>query len=148
MAAQSVSAGRSYAEEGVFLPTESSVRDSDAASTASQQGPRMPAGARSLLHHLVELIELEVQLITLRCAKVARDAMVRMCLIGVAVIAFLLGVVFLYIGIFRVLEKFLEVWQICIIYAVAHFLLGAGILLAGGTKKNTQPTSPGDSHVN
>ncbi len=131
------------------MTTESSVNGRDATTTDGPQEARTPPGAKPLLHYLIELIELEVQLITLRCAKVARDAMVRACLVGVAVIALLLGVVFLYVGIFRVLEKFLQVWQICIIYAVVHFLLGAGILLfGGGAKKNTQPSSPGDSHVN
>ena len=131
------------------MTTDSPGHDRDGASAAGPQETRTPLGAKPLLHYLIELIELEVQLITLRCAKVARDAMVRACLVGVAVIAFLVGVVFLYVGIFRVLEKFLQVWQICIIYAVVHFLLGAGILLAGGgAKQNAQPSPPGDSHVN
>ena len=131
------------------MTTEDSVFERETPSTDGARESHSPAGAKPLLHYLIELVELEVQLVALRCAKVARDAIVRVCVFGVALLALLVGIVFLYVGVFRVLEKFLLVWQICIIYAVVHFLLGAGILLAvGAAKKSAQPPAPGDSHVN
>jgi len=131
------------------LTTEGTVYDSEASSPDGADGSRPPAAGKPLLHQFIELVELEIQLVALRCARIARDALVRVCLFGIALVALLVGVIFLYIGIFHVLEKFLAVWQICIIYAVVHLLLGAGILIWGGkSKTKNQPSVPGDSHVN
>ena len=120
-------------------------QESPSADGESSRGTQQRSG-KPLLHYFIELIELEVQLVTLRCARIARDALVQACVIGGAVVALLVGVIFLYIGIFLILEDFLRVWQICVLFAVVHLLIGAGILLSRGKFKAPTPP-PGDSHV-
>lgn len=82
----------------------------------------------------------------LRCARVARDALVRLCILGAAVAALIIGIVFLYISIFRILEHFLLIWQICLIFAAVHLIAGGAILLMGD-KRAAPPTPPGERHV-
>jgi hypothetical protein len=131
------------------VTTHDSGDHQSAAPNRDTRDKRSALGGTPFLHHIIELIEVEVQLVTLRCAKIARDALVQAAIVAVGVLALLVGIIFLYIGIFQVLEKFLRVWQICIIYAVVHLLIGAGLLMVRGTfKRSAQPSTPGDSHVN
>lgn len=105
----------------------------------SAPGPKPPPPAQGtqgggrvtrLLHAVIELVEVEAELIALRCSRIARDAITRLCLLALAGAAFLVAVVFLYVGIFRLLTHWLLPWQVCGIFAAAHLAMGGAILLA------------------
>lgn len=99
--------------------------------TDSEYPPRPGAGryySQRILRALLDVIELEAQIITLRLLSAMRDAVVRACLVAGGVLLSLLGAVFLEIAIFQTLERFIPVVGVFLIFAVVHLLL-AGILI-------------------
>lgn len=80
---------------------------------------------------LLDVIELEVQIITLRLLLAMRDAMVRACLAAAAIVLAIAGLVFLEIAVFHALERLMSVSWVFVIFAGAHFLLaGVAVFLA------------------
>jgi hypothetical protein len=99
--------------------------------TDSGDPPSPGAGryySQRILRALLDVIELEAQIITLRLLSAMRDAVIRACLVIGGILLSLLGAVFLEIAIFQTLERFIPVVGVFLIFAVVH-LLFAGILI-------------------
>lgn len=99
--------------------------------TESVQPPTPGAGryySRRILRALLDVIELEVQIITLRLASAMRDAVVRLCLALGGIVLALTGLVFFEIAIFQAFQRLIPVIWVFVIFAAVHLLL-AGILV-------------------
>ena len=99
--------------------------------TESAQPPTPGAGryySRRILRALLDVIELEVQIITLRLLSAMRDAVIRVCMAAAAIILGLAGVVFLEIAIFRAVERLFPIVWVFLIFAVVHLVLAGGLV--------------------
>lgn len=99
--------------------------------TESAQPPTPGAGrhySRRILRALLDVIELEVQIITLRLASAMRDAVVRLCLALGGIVLGLTGLVFFEIAIFQAFQRLIPIIWVFVVFAAVHLLL-AGILV-------------------
>ncbi len=110
------------------------------------------AYGRRIGRALLDVIELEVQIITLRLLSAMRDAMVRACLAAAGVVLGIAGLVFLEIALFHALERSIPILWVFVIFAAAHFLLaGIAVFMAyrpikeGRTGKSVMASAP-DKH--
>ena len=91
--------------------------------TESAQPPTPGAGrhySRRILRALLDVIELEVQIITLRLASAMRDAVVRLCLALGGIVLGLTGLVFFEIAIFQAFQRLIPVIWVFLIFAAVH----------------------------
>jgi hypothetical protein len=77
---------------------------------------------------LLRLFEIQAQLIGLRLAVTMREAILTITLVLGAVLLLLLGLVFLYVAVFKVLLLVMGPIAVCLIFAAVH-MVGAGVLL-------------------
>ncbi len=120
--------------------TEDTVTDSAESPGAGREF------SRRIFRAVLDVIELEVQIITLRLLVTLRDAMVRVCLAVAAVILALAGVVFLEIAIFRACEGLVPTIWVFLIFAIGHLLLAGGLVLLASRPMRTEVSNtPGKS---
>jgi len=115
--------------------------------TESAQPPTPGAGryySRRILRALLDVIELEVQIITLRLLWVMRDAVVRVCMAAGAIILGLTGVVFLEIAIFQAVEHLLPIVWVLLIFAIVHLVLAGGLVFMATRPMRSNASSTPD----
>ena len=83
---------------------------------------------KSMMSKLLRLFEIQTQLIGLRFALTMREVLLSFMLVVGAVLLLLLGLVFLYVAVFKALLLVLGPIAVCLIFAVVH-LAAAGLLL-------------------
>ncbi len=115
--------------------------------TESAQPPTPGAGryySRRILRALLDVIELEVQIITLRLVSAIRDAVVRACMAVGAIILGLAGAVFLEIAIFQAVERLLPIVWVFLIFAVVHLVLAGGLVFMAARPMRSKASSTPD----
>jgi hypothetical protein len=117
-------------------------------STESVQPPIPGAGgayARRILRAVLDVIELEFQIITLRILVAMREVVVRTCLALAAVAFALAGVVFLEIAIFRALAHVVPVIWVWFIFAIGHLILAGSLVFLAARPADAGSDSQKDS---
>ncbi len=87
------------------------------------------AYTRRIFRALLDVIELEAQIITLRLLAALTDVLLRTVLLAGAIAMALAGVVFLEIAIFQALDKLVPVLWVFVIFAIGHLALAGGLVL-------------------
>ncbi len=105
-----------------------SGQDSPRPGVGSQPPAAGAATFRSVVSKLLRLFEIQAQLIGLRLAVTMREAILTITLVLGAVLLLLLGLVFLYVAVFKVLLLVMGPIAVCLIFAAVH-MVGAGVLL-------------------
>ena len=103
----------------------------DESTNDSAQHSRPGAGryySQRILRAILDVIELEVQIMTLRLLSAMRDAVVRVCMAVGAIILALAGTVFLEIAIFRAVEELLPIDWVFLIFAIVHLVFAGGLV--------------------
>ncbi len=105
---------------------------------SGQDSPRLGAGSqspatgavtfKSVVSKLLRLFEIQTQLIGLRFAATMREVLLTMMLVVGTFLLLLLGLVFLYVAVFKALLLVMGPIEVCLIFAAVH-LAGAGVLL-------------------
>ncbi len=102
---------------------------------SGQDSPRPGAGSqppaatfKSVVSKLLRLFEIQTQLIGLRFAAAMREVLLTAMLVVGTVLLLLLGLVFLYVAVFKALLLVMGPIEVCLIFAAVH-LAGAGVLL-------------------
>ena len=113
--------------------TTAEKRDGDAAGFEHPRRPRR-GGLRRLISSTMRLVDTQYRIMMLR----AKMTLVRMAIYAAlfagAVVLGLVGIIFLYIGLFRLLTDVagLPVWATFLIYAGVHLVTATILLLYGG----------------
>jgi len=110
---------------------EDSSFDDSATETNGSAGPTptMKFGRR-IFQTFLDLMDLQVQIIVLRLLARARNILLILFLAGLAAIAFLVGVIFAYIAVYRALLKLLPGVWVDVVFAGFHFLLALILIRA------------------
>lgn len=105
---------------------------------SGQDSPRPGAGSqpptagsvtfKSVVSKLLRLFEIQTQLIGLRLAVILREVLLTAMLVMGVVLLLLLGLVFLYVAVFKALLLVMGPIEVCLIFAAVH-MAGAGVLL-------------------
>jgi hypothetical protein len=104
-------------------PSDPSLSDSEASSDGAATANPVVGYGRRMVHGLIEILDLQVQIIILRLLARARDAFFVLLLGFCAAAAGVVGLVFLYIFIYRELSSVLSTLWVDLIFAGFHLLL-------------------------
>lgn len=85
---------------------------------------------KSLVAKILRLFEIQAQIISLRLAATMREVILTAILALAAIFLLLLGLIFLYVAVFKALLLVMGAIAVCLIFAAVHLVGALVILLA------------------